>query len=319
MTESLNYHTRLNEQYDKVLGSTDIRSFFTHLYLYLQTIHTYPALLELANRQVSKEHADLYPEDAENMPNFTNGQQPNPLLISAWLTHSLTNDKGQVQLYYCWLRLFLFYSIRKYPLDKRNGYSGQRQYKLNVLIINNEFTNIFKKNSDQGNHLFQQAQFKLCIELFHPWFNEYLEQNKEVATVEMPDSTEHTDKSGKDIALQLDFDDIHPVVTNLNSGKVYDDFGWLNEGQGPQTLISWCWKYKKDVAVRTNRLRKEGLIDGKGIANALRGSTFHSDGALSIFVEITGKPAKITLKSQVQVTESELEHLLSKRQSETRN
>ena len=315
MTESFNYQSRLNEQYEKTVNSTDIRSFFTHLFLYLQTLHTNPTLIELANRGASEAHAELYPEDLENMPNLASGQPPNPFLISAWLTRSLTSDKGQIQLYYCWLRLFLFYGIRKHPLDKRNEYSNQQQYKLNVLIINNEFTNIFKKNTDNGNHLFQQSQFKLCIEVFHPWFMEYLGQNKEVVTLEAGDNNEPVDISGKDITLQLDFDDIHPIVTNLNTGKAYDDFGWLNDGQGPQKLIEWCWINKKDHAVRTNMLRKEKLIGGKGIVDALRGSAFHPDGALSIFAEIVGKPAKITLKSQVQVTEQELNELLVKRQN----
>jgi hypothetical protein len=319
MTAELNYQSKLNEQYDKVLNGGDVRSFFSHLYLYLQIINTDQVLLELAGRGVSEVHAELYPEDAETMPNLTGGQQPNPFLISSWLSHSLTSDKGQVQLYYCWLRLFLFYSIRKYPLDKRNEYSSQRQYKLNVLIINNEFTNIFKKNTDSGNHLFQQAQYKLCIEVFHSWFMEHLEQTKEIATTNSQDSDEHSDMSGKDITLQLDFDDIHPIVTNLNTGKVYDDFGWLNDGQGPQKLIAWCWINKKDHAVRTNMLRKEKLVGGKGIVDALRGSAFHPDGALSIFAEIVGKPAKITLRSQVQITKQQLDDLLAKRQPLTRN
>jgi hypothetical protein len=203
MTELSNYQSRLDEQYDKVLGSEDIRSFFSHLFLYLQTIHTNPKLLELANREVGKAHAELYPEDADNMPNLTDGQPPNRLLISSWLTRSLTGDKGQVQLFYCWLRLFLFYGIRKYPLDKNNDYSKQPQYKLNILIINNEFANIFKKNTDNGNHLFQKSQYKLCLEVFHPWFMQYLTDNAGTVAQSVGSATVEAEVNDDKIGLTI--------------------------------------------------------------------------------------------------------------------
>ncbi len=297
---------QLTTIYQQALDSSDVRGFFVHLYGYLELINTNPAILELANRGVSVTHGELYPEDAENMPNFNSTQSPNPLLISAWLTHSLTSDKGQVQLYYCWLRLKLFYGIRKHPLERRNAYSNQQQYKMNALIISNEFTNIFKKNTEDENHLFQRAQYKLCIEVFHSWFIHYLD---DVEATQTPDSPIHTSANTEPVVS-------NDIVALSIKGRVL----WLLVNQ------QYAHKVKRFDSKANNNFKAcrellrhrnafldkggMGILDAKSKIKDLPKTMGLKGQLVDYFVDLDLENGRLRLMDKVQISHDDLPSLI---------
>jgi hypothetical protein len=169
---------QLTTTYEQAENSKDPRSFFTHLFHYFEIYNSDQNLADLSVKEMSVQQDGLDPEDFANLPDFSKPESPQVLsFMTKWLTNSLTDDKKQGQLFYCWVRLTYFYNMRRAPIDKPNQYSKQLTYKMNLMVLKNEFKNIYKLNDDGKNHVFNTSQFKLCLEIFHPWLIQLINDN----------------------------------------------------------------------------------------------------------------------------------------------
>ena len=164
--------TKLSDIFEHATKSKDTMSFFTYLYNYAEVLDKYQPKEQIVSNTLGLYYGDGDPDFMKDIPDFTTAlKTPSEEFnkeATKWLSTNLTNEKYQTEVYHCWLRIFLYYRIRKSSYDQKTQYKNWIQYKASNLLIKKEFTNIFKLNTDKGNHTFKTPIFRLSLELFHP-------------------------------------------------------------------------------------------------------------------------------------------------------
>lgn len=342
MIEDIEPYTELQPKlidiYERARSSKDTRSFFTHLYRYLEIINSKSAYQRIVSDSLGAYYSDNEQADEimGNAPNFASNMNsaPKEFNIEAvkWLTSSLISERNQSEPFYCWLRINLFYTFRKSSYDKRSQYNNWLTYKATNVMLKNEFTNIFKLNDDKNNHVFKTSLFKFCLEVSHPVIMDFINDMREYLqpdsktpiqadlssisnTITESDSNLKTPKSTKEQQAELIF---HGLTTPIVRYRDYEYvFESLDDKYDPWKIISWCWTYMLDTEVSLSKLKDEADVEAhRGIKEALRKSplfmkTKDNKGALSPFIKGLSKKY-ITLLKYTPLSNEELEIIENK-------
>jgi hypothetical protein len=302
MSDNSNYQTKLSQLYQLAVSSNDVRSFFTHLYNYVEYICSEDKLNDSAWElyAISFDKENTIDDKDPKLSMFQKEvSEPQSMLLLS-LHDALHNYKGATRVYYCWAKLQLFYSQYLNSSDakveaalKKNVSKKSKDYILSSKV---EFNNIFKENSDTNNKHYKRDKYQLSLDVFHTGFIEWLQESREGT-------------SEKRTEVTLSFDDIYPVVTNTVTQDVYR-FGRMVQTGTPYKIINFC-RTKPGIFVSAATLPQNIQLNKKGLLDTLRGSDFYpGKGALSVFITAKKRPAKIMLHSKVQLNDLKLQALI---------
>jgi hypothetical protein len=312
------YHVnkeKLNKYYALAAKSQDNRNFFTHLFNYMKTILNNSFLDGSANSLALSSYSHDHEEDREFLA-IADVKDEDSITIKSVQQERLelykkllSDHRGERQTYYCWVKLFMFYILCNLEPDRltRTDISSSDIYKIlgdeiPAGTIDNflaEVISIF--DNDSENKVFSREKYSLYLDVFHTEFINWLPENLD-NPVESQIAEQITE-------VELNFDDIYPIVTNTVTQDIYK-FGRMVQTGTPYKIINYC-RSKPGIFVTATTLPQDIHINKKGLIDSLRGCDFYPDkGALSVFLTVKKRPAKIMLHTKVRLNDLELQALI---------
>lgn len=309
---------KLDKQSERTVNARDERSFFTHLYNYVEIICRDKELLKAAwqlyGNKYLEDHADN--QDGLDVQSILNGELSQSHVWLSILMLSIRDDHRSVsRIYYAWQTLFTFYSLRAAKPEMLLELQSERYRKYrtgspeHAERLDKELHSVFNTADTSDNIFVRRDDLSLCLEIFHPaycqWIREYAGQS---------------DKSEADtskVEVLLTFDGNCPKVKIPSTNKLYSYKHMVN-GKPPFMIIYHCYE-NYGTPITKNDLPKEIELGDKGLIDSLRGSKFYPDenGPLSIFITFSRNPEKLLLHRKRLLNKNQLDELLIKASEET--
>lgn len=313
------------------------QQFYTHLYKYIQVIDNNALLQRAANEFWLLQYVEDNQADEKKLHEVlapivkADGKGLNPMqqFKFMWrLFGQISSEKiKETKVYYCWYVLYFnFYAIHKGNIDPNviakvgevdpkeiaaylKETLGEDMPELPDKLLATLKPIDTKELADKFERITSSViphdsaitidEYETCLGVFHSEFMDWLRHN--VDRINAPDEAGLT--SGE---LIFDENSISPKV-KLATGEEYT-FSYMKPRA--YEVIKYCYD-RPGIAVSTEKF-PEMDFGGKGILNALRGSKFYPpDGALSVFLNTSGRPKRITLHRKRQLTDAQLQRLIN--------
>lgn len=308
--------TKLTTVFEQAMNSKDTRGFFTYLYNYADIIIGNPTYnKEVVGNALGLYYGDGDPDFMKDIPNFgaalkSPSEEFNKIAVE-WLTSSLINEKYQTEVYHCELRIMLYYLIRKSPYEQRGQYKSWLQHKVANTLIKNEFTNIFKLNTDKGNHTFKTPIYRLSLELFHPVLLEYFDYMRDELSPDsatpksslLPEPSQSEDTKYDRIALGIKGRVLWLIVNKQYYQKI----------KRFDSKANYNFKACRELLRHRNAyLTKEGMgIGGKSPLKDLPKTMGFKGILVDYFVDLDTENDKLRFLDNVEILHEELPNLIT--------